>query len=168
MQKTRIYLDLDGVMADFDRHFTDCFGLPCKDTPDDVKWPLVYGHGTFFRTMPPCDGAREFFDALVGQYGEPIILTACPKAPLYRPSAQQKRDWVREHLSATATVLPVMGGYNKGLFMHAPGDILIDDYRRNTEAWEADGGRAILHRNWYDTAKQLAQMMDVPEVAECL
>lgn len=58
-------------------------------------------------------------------------------------------------LGADTVVLPVMGGSNKPLFMHQAGDILIDDFRRNTEAWAAAGGRAILHRNFPDTMAQL-------------
>ena len=50
-------------------------------------------------------------------------------------------DSVGKHV----TVLPVMVGHNKGLFMHAEGDILIDDFITNVDAWRNLNGVGILH-----------------------
>lgn len=102
---TSLYLDLDGVMADFDAHFPQTFGLSHRDLADDEMWATINAHPSYFRDMP------------------------------------------------------VMGGVNKPLFMHAPGDILIDDYRRNTTAWEMSGGRAILHRTFPETKAALLAML---------
>ncbi|WP_260477050.1 hypothetical protein [Stenotrophomonas sp. 278] len=84
-----------------------------------------------------------------------MILTACPKSN-YTVAAQQKRAWVREHLSATCLVLPVLGGVNKPLFMHQAGDVLIDDWSKNCVAWTAAGGVAIQHKgDWVATRGSL-------------
>jgi hypothetical protein len=148
----RIYLDLDGVMADFDGSFPAVFGLDHRSMADDDMWLKINGHPTFFRDLPPMVGAVDFFRSI--EHLEPIILTACPKSN-YAHVATQKVEWVRAHLSAHVTVLPVLGGSSKPLFMHAKGDILIDDFRRNTEAWAAAGGHAILHRGFEGTAAAL-------------
>jgi len=121
---------------------------------DDDMWLKINGHPSFFRDLPPMEGALEFFRSI--EHLNPIILTACPKSN-YAHVAAQKVEWVRAHLSAHVTVLPVLGGSSKPLFMHAKGDILIDDYRRNTEAWAAAGGHAILHRGFDGTAAALEQ-----------
>lgn len=151
----RVYLDLDGVMADFDAHFPATFGLDHRSMADDDMWLTINGHASYFRDMPPCGGAIEFFRSI--EHLDPIILTACPKSN-YAHVAGQKREWVREHLSATATILPVMGGRHKPLFMHAAGDILIDDFEKNTLAWEAAGGTAILHRDFSTTAAAIRSL----------
>lgn len=148
----RIYLDLDGVMADFDGSFPAVFGLDHRSMADDDMWLKINGHPTFFRDLPPMAGAVDFFRSI--EHLEPIILTACPKSN-YAHVATQKVEWVRAHLSGHVTVLPVLGGSSKPLFMHAKGDILIDDFRRNTEAWAAAGGHAILHRGFEGTAAAL-------------
>jgi len=150
--RTRLYLDLDGVMADFDAHFPAVFGLDHRGMADDAMWATINAHPSYFRDMPPCPGAVEFFREI--GHLDPIILTACPRTN-YPHVARQKREWVREHLSATTTVLPVMGGHNKPLFMHAPGDILIDDFEKNTRAWSEAGGVAILHRGFASTRHDL-------------
>lgn len=148
----RIYLDLDGVMADFDAHFPTTFNCDHRSMADDDMWAQINGHPSYFRDMPVCPGAIEFWDTI--RHMEPIILTACPRSN-YAHVARQKREWVRQHLSCGAMVLPVMGGRNKPLFMHEPGDILIDDFERNTKAWEAEGGIAILHRSFEQTERAL-------------
>lgn len=156
----RVYLDLDGVMADFDRHYADLFGHYHKAIPDDELWSKIHSMPDFFRTMPVMDGARTAFGYLSAlcdssYLGHLSILTACPKSA-YAHVARQKRDWVREHLSPFVTVLPTAGGTSKPLFMHAPGDILIDDFERNCSAWSKAGGLAILHDgDWVRTERIL-------------
>lgn len=154
--ETRLYLDLDGVMANFDGSFPDTFGFDHRTMTDEDMWSKINGHATFFRDLPLMPGAKAFFETI--RHLEPIILTAC-HASNYAEVAQQKKEWVRAHLSGVVTILPVMGGVHKPLFMHSAGDILIDDYRRNTEAWEAAGGVAILHRTFDVTAQNLAKRL---------
>lgn len=157
----RLYLDLDGVMADFDAHFPDTFGLDHRGLADNDMWARINAHPSYFLDMPVCWGAVEFFRSI--EHRSPIILTACPRTN-YAHVAGQKRAWVREHLSADVTILPVMGGHNKPLFMHAPGDILIDDFERNTKAWEKAGGFAILHRGFETTSYELDWELDGAKV----
>lgn len=151
-RQPNVYLDLDGVMADFDAHFPSTFGLDHRSMADDDMWAQINSHPSYFRDMPVCEGAKDFFFRI--EWLDPIILTACPKSN-YGHVARQKRDWVREHLSTSCHVLPVMGGRNKPLFMHSRGDILIDDFEKNTNAWKLEGGFAILHRDFSTTRDEL-------------
>ena len=137
---TTLFIDLDGVMADFDRAFPELFGVNHKELLDDDMWAYINNHGSFFRDLPLIPGARQFFDTVRAL--NPIILTACPKTN-YAGVAKQKREWVHEHLCPHTLVLPVMGSHNKPLFMHKPNDILVDDYGKNIEAWDEAGGRAV-------------------------
>ena len=158
--KPRLYLDLDGVMADFDAHFPAVFGLDHRSMADDAMWATINAHPSYFRDMPPCPGAVEFYREIA--HLDPIVLTACPRTN-YANAATQKRAWVYEHLGPHVTVLPVMGGHNKPLFMHAPGDILIDDFEKNTRAWDAAGGMSILHRDFDGTRLQLQTHLAIVE-----
>ena len=138
----RLYLDLDGVMADFDGAFPAVFGLDHRSLADEEMWARINCHASFFRDLPLMPGALEFYDSIM--HLNPTILTACPKTN-YAHVAGQKRAWVQHHLGRDVTVLPVLGGYNKPLFMHSPGDILIDDWGKNCDAWRKAGGVAIKH-----------------------
>jgi len=154
---TRVYLDLDGVMADFDAHYPAEFGQDHKSMADDDMWAKINAHPSYFEDMPLCPGAADFFAEI--RHLKPIILTACPRTN-YAHVAGQKRRWVYKHLGAELTVLPVMGGHNKHLFMHAPGDILIDDYAKNCAPWEASGGVAILHKSFAETRNRLRAIIE--------
>ena len=145
-----LYLDLDGVMADFDRHHTSIFGpMPSGDF-DDLHWAKIHAIPDFFRNLPLKSDALDLFYALPMV---PVILTSCPRTG-YQNVARQKRAWVREHLG-DMVILPVIGGHNKPMFMHRPGDILIDDYGKNCRAWEAEGGIAIKHETAEQTLEKL-------------
>ncbi|MCO7487001.1 5' nucleotidase, NT5C type [Stenotrophomonas maltophilia] len=158
-----IYVDLDGVMADFDAAFPALFGLDHRVLADDEMWGHINSHPSFFRDLPPMQGAVEFFHSI--HHLNPVILTACPKSN-YPLAAMQKRQWVREHLSATCMVLPVLGGRHKPLFMHQPGDVLIDDFEANCDAWTAAGGVAIRHAgDWTATRHALSQIEDLSGAA---
>lgn len=145
-----LYIDLDGVMADFDGAFPQVFGLDHRSLADDEMWGHINGHPSFFRDLPPMFGALEFFRSV--EHLNPVILTACPKSN-YPHVAAQKRAWVREHLSQTSLVLPVLGGRHKPLFMHQAGDILVDDFGKNCIAWSAAGGVAIKHEGHWDLTR---------------
>lgn len=153
----RLFLDLDGVMADFDAHFPAVFGLDHKSLADEAMWERINAHPSYFLDMPVCEGAKYFFHSV--EDFDPIILTACPRTN-YAHVARQKRQWVRKHLSGEILVLPVLGGHNKPLFMHRAGDILIDDFEKNIEAWEKAGGLGILHRDFDSTMKALMGAME--------
>jgi Zn finger protein HypA/HybF involved in hydrogenase expression len=145
-----LYVDLDGVMADFDGAFPAVFGLDHRSLADEEMWGHINSHASFFRDLPPMAGAIEFFRSI--EHLSPVILTACPKSN-YAHVAAQKRAWVREHLSQTCLVLPVMGGRHKPLFMHQPGDVLIDDWGKNCAAWTEAGGVAIKHESDWDQTR---------------
>lgn len=154
----RIYLDLDGVMADFDRGFSDIckkYGFPCDTAfSSEDKWKIVSREFNFFYDLYPCDGALDFFKLLSNLNQEVIVLTACPKT-MYERAALQKKHWVKENLCDNITVLPVWGGKNKSLFMHQPNDILIDDWKDNCDAWKEKGGIAIHHTTFGETIQEL-------------
>ena len=153
----RIYLDLDGVMADFDTHFIDYFGVDPQSLDDDVMWKMINGYHEFYANLPLMKDAKELFGKIVWDFEcDVTILTACPKSN-YKNAAIQKRAWVRKHLSKHLTVIPMLGGANKALFMHEPGDILIDDMEKNCKAWEELGGKAIFHKNAADTIAKLKE-----------
>lgn len=152
----RLFLDLDGVMADFDAHFPAVFGLDHKSMADDAMWERINGHPSYFLDMPPCAGALDFW--LSVEDLDPIVLTACPRTNCAN-AARQKRQWVRKHLSGEMLVLPVLGGHNKPLFMHQTGDILIDDYAMNIAVWQKAGGFGILHRDFTTTMSALIGAM---------
>ena len=144
----RLFLDLDGVMADFTAHFIEKFGVHHNTMSQPELKSKVISHGNFYRHLPLCPGAMEFF--LKIQHRNPIILTAVLKDD-YFVGAADKRDWVHETLSPELLVLPAYGSSSKHLYLQRPGDVLIDDWDPNIRRWTECGGIGIHHRGDFDS-----------------
>ena len=151
---TNLYLDLDGVFADFDKAFHEQTGNMPYEVSDDELWRHINDRPTFFADLPAFEGTLEFFHWALRGIGRPIIITACPQTHYVRV-AQQKKAWVERHLMPGLLVLPVRGGPNKALFMQRPGDVLVDDFKKNCDAWTAAGGWAIQHKDFNTTKQEL-------------
>lgn len=156
MTAPRLYLDLDGVMADFNHHFPATFQLDHRHLASKEIWAKINAHPSYFLDMPLCLGALDFFHSI--ERFKPIVLTACSKDN-FENVARQKRQWVQKHLSPSVTVLPVHGSRFKPMFMHAPGDILIDDYESNIVGWNAEGGIGIHHTDFPSTEAALVEVL---------
>ena len=153
----KIYLDLDGVMADFDTHFIEYFDAKPNDFEDGQMWKMINGYDQFYANLPMMKDAKKLFDFLNERF-DVSILTACPRSN-YKNAAMQKRQWVRKHLSKDVVIIPMMGGVNKAMFMHEPGDILIDDMEKNCNAWKEQGGVAIQHNSVEETLDILKELV---------
>lgn len=152
-----LFVDLDGVLADFDGGFESLFRMTphecCEVYGRSEMWRLIDSRGTFFQDLPEFEGTHRFYRQI--SYQHPIILTACPSSN-YESVATQKRNWVRSQFGLEVAVLPVPDAKSKPYFMHRPGDILIDDYPKNIERWEAAGGVGILHEgDFNETLRRL-------------
>jgi 5'(3')-deoxyribonucleotidase len=138
----QLFVDLDGVLADFDGFYFSQFGIrPDRHAPDPPDfWPRIHRHGRFFRDLPMLPDALALWEGVKERHPEPIILTGVPKSPIVE---EHKREWVREHISPVA---PVICCPSRDKRKHAaPGDVLIDDWHRYRHLWEDMGGIFILH-----------------------
>ena len=106
-EKQIVYVDLDGVMADYDK---------AKEgkTEDERREP------GFFENLEPIDGAVEAFKKL-SEYYDVYFLSTAPWSNINAPS--EKRVWVEKHLGEYAFKKLILS-HNKGLLK---GDYLIDD-----------------------------------------
>lgn len=142
MIRPRLFLDLDGVLADFDGGFPRIFGFDHRDGPKSRMWAAIKTRESFFAELDPFPGARAFFDIVKPL--RPAILTSASDS-LFPIAARAKHAWVRHHLCADVLVLPVRDGLDKAAFVQDSGDVLVDDYGKNCDAWRAAGGLPIKH-----------------------
>lgn len=141
-----IYLDLDGVIFDFEGHYLTLFGHPCNSVSDKAMWQNINSHGSFFLTMPLMRHASELMSfTRINNMNH--ILSAAPVSN-FEEICRQKRDALRKHFPSRATQpIFVPGGRNKYLYMHKAGDVLIDDNERNCRVWNENGGFAVHYNN---------------------
>jgi len=145
----QLYVDLDGVLANFDTHYKEVFGIETSKALDNVDWDAVRESQNFFRDMPPMPDMLELW-ARVAPYS-PIILTG---VPILVPEAESnKRAWVIKHLGEH---VPVIGCKSADKCTYAePGDILIDDWTKYQHRWLEVGGVWITHTSAASTLDQL-------------
>ena len=146
-----IFVDMDGVLADFDTHYFNHFReRPTRwPKPDTTDWAKVASVPDFFRTIPLM---RDAGDLLAGLHPRPWqILTGCPKS--IDTSNNQKREWASGKFDPPRTVTCCRA---REKCLHGkPGDVLIDDYLKYRDLWIAMGGIFIHHTSARESLRQL-------------
>lgn len=139
--RRQLYLDCDGVLADFDRRATEIFGMP----PDRFEkrfglgtfWKRLATTPNFFAELPLMPDAMELYDAVKGV--NPIILTGLPRGGWAEP---QKRRWAADHFPGVPVI--TTSAALKREHCH-PGDVLVDDKDKYRRLWEQAGGIFVHH-----------------------
>ena len=122
-----VYLDLDGVFADFKSKFEDIVGFPYHQDPKKA-WGILDKIDHLFLTLDLLQDSNVLFnDIWFSGNNDVRILTALPmQTNKLITAAADKREWVRKHLSGDIQVICTAGWKGKRDFCK-PGDILIDD-----------------------------------------
>jgi hypothetical protein len=141
----QLFVDLDGVLADFARHHQTVFGRVADIAADDVDWDAVRAVPGFYRDIPPMSDMDLLWSHL--ERHRPIILTGVPRSVPEAPD--DKRDWVRRHLGSGVEIRCCR---SREKCRHATaGDVLIDDWEKYRHLWLAAGGLWITHRGAAET-----------------
>ena len=152
--RKQIFLDCDGVLADFDRGAQKILGLPPRifEARYGAKefWRQLARAEGFFENLEPMADAAELYAAV--RHKAPIILTGLPRGNWAEP---QKRRWAKKHFP-DVPVITTMAAL-KHEHRH-PGDVLVDDRDRHRGLWEANGGVFIHHRS---AAASVAELRDL-------
>jgi len=148
----QLFVDMDGVLADFDAHYEAVFGIHPSTAADNVDWALVRSVPSFYLGIPPT-GDMAMLWARIERH-RPIVLTGVPKEVEEAPD--NKRAWVARHLGEHVEVRCCR---SRDKCLHAkPGDVLIDDWDRYKSLWLDRGAIWITHRSAAETAAELARL----------
>lgn len=160
--KPTIFLDSDGVLADFEKAVIELHGPNYKNLHPITFWrPITKEIDNFFSTLSPMNDAVELAEYVKDIDGYNVkVLTALPRPTDKAVTAgDDKTKWIQKHIDSTLEVITVIGGKNKAKYCKSPEDILIDDTQRNIDAWKEAGGIGILHTSTLDTIKQLEEII---------
>ena len=134
-----IFVDMDGVLADFDTGHERVFGVRPDKVKDNLDWGAVSAIQDFYLNLPPMPDMRELWEHVERYY--PVILTGVPSSVEEAPG--NKRAWVQKHLGHHVEVRCCR---SKEKSLHAKrGDVLIDDWEKYRDLWIAKGGIWITH-----------------------
>lgn len=138
----QIYLDMDGVLADFDKKKFAVFGPKAMDIEDREMWTIVHNeYPNWFLELEPMPDMKLLWNFT--RPHKPIVLTALSRTNPYR-IVQQKIQWVHKHLDHDVPVIVCMRSHKKD---YANTDaILVDDHEDNVKQFSLHGGVGILHK----------------------
>lgn len=166
MEVKKIYFDMDGVLADFDRGVKELIGIePAPDQTkrdaafDEALWGGMKKITNFYDLLFPCEGAVGMFNTVYDKYQNRCeILTGIPKPKReIFTAAEDKIKWVRRLLSKDVVVNTVYRA-EKQQYCLGKEYVLVDDHPINCKEWAEAGGTAVLHKNAQSTLAELKRL----------
>ena len=149
--KPIVYVDMDGVLADFFSEWAKMAGVKSgnwKDIPrEDINKTLDRMIGTdFFAQLPKFSTADKLIQMIIGHFGSYKILSS-PLRNDHENSKKHKIDWIGRKLKIKPEETIISS--NKGAYATQPDgtpNILIDDLGRNIQNWMNNGGLGIKYQ----------------------
>ncbi len=151
----KIYCDMDGVLADFDKRFKDLNPEHLSAAQYQTKygiekfWNFIDEENKvkFWVGIPWMPDGKQLWDYIKDK--QPTLLSAPSRKPASRLG---KRLWVKNNIPGTPLILAAA---DKKQNYSGRNKILIDDRLDNIEQWVSQGGIGILHTSAQDTIQQL-------------
>ncbi len=153
----QLYLDCDGVLADFESGASAVLGMHPKKFEKSHGlgrfWAKLANATDFYFGLPLLDGATLLFEAV--KHLDPIILTGLPQGNW---AADQKVRWAAKYFPGTRIITTMARDKRK----HAKaGDVLVDDQTRHAHLWEEMGGTFIHHESVEETLERLGRYFEL-------
>ena len=152
--KPVVYLDMDGVLADFFGGVEKMYGVQhwkelTSDKTKDLKTEVINRiTGTdFFATLPKFDNADELISMVKEFTGGNFSINTSPLRGDHENSTKYKKLWISNNIQQPDEII-VTGrkeSYAKNKASGTP-NILIDDRPVNIQRWQGAGGYGILYQ----------------------
>lgn len=159
--KPIVYVDMDGVLADFFGEVARKHGVEYwrEIHRQSIGIDQIAQQPEFFETLPPMPNARNLLQGVINIAGQYSILSS-PLMSAVEQSSEEKSRWLVKHINHHQPTA-VIFDHEKYKYAQQPNEtpnILIDDWQTNIRLWESHGGIGILHVDggWKDTLKDLS------------
>ena len=161
-ENTKIYLDMDGVLADFFAEYAKLAGVTSgsyRDIPPAKADPTLDKMvGTdFFARLPKFPTADALVKLVLG-YVKSYGICSSPLRGDFKNSEHYKREWIKEHLNPQpAEIIITSQKERHAVNPDGSPNILIDDRGTNIVAWRARGGIGIKYQADEDSLDTVAR-----------
>jgi len=152
-----IYLDMDGVIADFTKRYRELYKMMPREAEKNKQFDKFFDEFIAtgqFATLELMPGTMDGIEFLRKASAPTQILSSTANEARYDAISKQKLIWLQTHgITFTPNFVP---GKRLKQEYAAPDKIIIDDTESVIEQWKAKGGIGILHKDWPSTLAILA------------
>lgn len=151
----QLFLDCDGVLANFDKAATKLFGGMKPAVFENTYgtrefWKRINTTPDFFFNLDKMPDADELVNAT--KHLKPIILTGRPQG---KWGEEQKLRWRDKHFPDLEMIVCL----SRDKIKHAkPGDVIVDDWEKHRQTWIDGGGIWVMHTSAKDSIRQLKEL----------
>ena len=166
--KPTVYLDMDGVLADFFGGVEKMYGVEhwkqlTNDKTKDLKKEVIDRiTGTdFFATLPKFASADDLISLVKKFTGGKFSINTSPLRGDHENSGKYKKVWISNNIDQPDEII-VTGrkeSYAKDKGTGTP-NILIDDRPVNIQKWQSAGGYGILYQANRDPLSKVQQALE--------
>jgi 5'-nucleotidase len=154
-----LYIDQDGVLADFDAAIKLHLGGSCEEVGDDRIAAEVPKIKDFWINIPPKQDFMRLWEFV--QPFNPCILTASANWDRDR-CVESKPIWLMKHLpNLIPENIRVVRRSEKAhyalRYANQP-NVLVDDFTVNTSEWARAGGVPVLHLSASQSVRELKKL----------
>lgn len=151
-----IYVDMDGVIADFEKRYKEKFLVSPEQTRDNKSFGGFFDKfiaDKEFATLDQMQDANVLLSYLNSLPIEKQILSSTASENRHSDIMPQKLEWLKKHnIHYTANLVP--GKEHKKDFA-TPNSIIIDDTKSVIDDWRKAGGIGIWHTDAISTITML-------------
>ncbi len=154
----RIYLDMDGVLVDFEKQLVDTIKMPISQwmkLDRKKRWDPVIARKDFWSTAPWNNEGKKLLQ-FVKKYN-PHILSAYVEHAHDPNCIPGKAKWAMQKAGIPRSRINLVMRSQKKTYA-SPGSILIDDYEKNTKEFTAKGGTGITFKTASQTISELKKL----------
>jgi 5'(3')-deoxyribonucleotidase len=162
---SKVYVDMDGVLADFFGEWQKLIGSDWRKVKDiEPALQKIRDKDNFWLDLPLLPQAKNLLGVIKKVKGSYTILSSpLPNDPNSEP---HKREWIKKNLSFFPPENVIITHDKPKYAVNSDGtpNILIDDFGKNIASWEAAGGEGFKHKDhkFERTAKAIKQHMSEP------
>ena len=150
--KPHLYLDMDGVQADFFKSWSDFEGVTdykdIEDPEESIKRLASSGSEAvyrFFRDLDTLRGGLRVIDWLQ-EHDVPYTILSAPLRYEREASIMGKREWLdNHHTGASESAIFASDKSKYATDSEGRPNVLIDDFGKNIVPWDKAGGIGIKH-----------------------
>lgn len=151
-----IYVDMDGVIADFSKRYKEKFRVTPEETRNNKEFNGYFKkfiNDGEFSTLDLMPDAKELLDFVSNIDIPKEILSSTARPENHGMIAPQKQFWLNKHnILYKANFVP---GKSLKYKYATPNSIIIDDTKSVIDDWNKAGGIGILHTDAESTIATL-------------